>query len=301
MPCNGLFYLFVACLAAAPAVHAIEVSDDRGRTVRLPAPAQRIVTLAPHLAEVVHAAGAGSRLAGVARFSDYPDAVRRLPQVGDAARVDAERILALQPDLVLAWKSGNQPGDVARLERLGLRVYVTEPSRLADVPRLLRGVGALSGTAQQAASTEYIFNNKINSLRSIYGGRSAVRVFYEIWHRPLLTVSGRHMISDVIALCGGINVFADAALLTPTVSPEAVLTARPDVVLGGSSATTAQAFAAQWRRYPVTALRNLPAFYVHPDLIQRATPRIADGAQAVCEALDRVRAQRDKVKSDAKK
>lgn len=290
---QGSTALLIGCLAAAHAAHSAEFVDDRGRTVSVPVPAQRIVTLAPHLAELVHAAGAGAQLAGVARFSDHPEAVQRLPQVGDAARVDPERILALRPDLVLAWKSGNQPGDIERLARLGLRVFVTEPARLEDVPRLLRVVGALAGTHAAARQAGNNFNNKISMLRKKHRGSPPLRVFYEIWHRPLLTVNGRHMISDVIALCGGVNVFADAALLTPAVSPEAVLAARPDVVVGGSSATRPREFAAQWRRYPVAGLRDLPVFYVHPDLIQRATPRITEGAQAICDALEQVRAQRD--------
>jgi iron complex transport system substrate-binding protein len=291
---------FVVFLAAAHAAQAIELADDRGRVIRLAAPAQRIVTLAPHLAELVHAAGAGAALVGAARFSDFPDGVRLLPQVGDAARVDPERIVELKPDLVLAWRSGNQAGDIERLERLGLRVFVTEPGRLADVPRLLHAVGMLAGAAGLSAQAVNTFDNKIGSLTRNHGHRPPVRVFYEIWHRPLLTVNGRHMISDVLALCGGVNVFANEPLLTPTVSPEAVLAARPEAVVGGSSVTTPQEFAAQWGRHPVAALRNLPVFYVQPDLVQRATPRIADGAQAICDALDAVRVKRDRAKSDAK-
>lgn len=255
----------------------------------LAAPAQRIVTLAPHLAEITFAAGAGERLVGVARFSDFPEAVRRLPQVGDGARVDLERIIALRPDLILAWKSGNQAADIERLEKLGFTVFVTEPARLTDIPRLLRTVGMLAGTLSAAEQALDKYINEINILRHSYGGRSPLRVFYEIWHRPLLTVNGQHIISDVLALCGGRNVFADASMQTPAVSIEAVLAAQPAVILGGGSAAAAEEFAAQWRTFPIPALRELPVFYVDPDTIQRQTPRIVEGAKAICEALEKVR------------
>jgi iron complex transport system substrate-binding protein len=287
------FALGLGCAAAG--THALpetKLADDRGTIVRLPAPASRIVTLAPHLAEIVFASGAGEKLVGTARFSDFPMAAQRLPRVGDAARVDVERILLLQPDLVLAWKSGNQAGDVMRLERLGLRVFVTEPSGLSDVSRLIRAVGTLAGSERAAHQVASAFEDRIAMFRVQFGMRAPLRVFYEIWHRPLLTVNGHHMISDVINLCGGKNVFADAPLLTPSVSLEAVLAVRPDAIIGGGSGVTAQEFAAQWRAHGIAALNDVTVAYVAPDDIQRATPRIADGAKAICETLEQVRAKR---------
>ncbi len=265
--------------------------------MQLAAPATRIVSLAPHLTEIAFAAGAGGKLIGVARYSDFPAAAQRLPQIGDGARVDLERILALKPDLVLAWKSGNQAGDITRLEELGFRVFVTEPRRLPDVPRLTRLIGALAGTMETAERMAGAFEREIEALRAHYGARPAVRVFYEIWHQPLLTVNGKHMISDVISLCGGVNVFADAPLLTPSVSLESVLAARPDVILGGSSAVHPTEFVAQWRRYSVERLKGLPVFYIASDEIQRQTPRIAQGAKAICEHLESVRRNRQDAKT----
>ncbi len=281
-------------LFLAAAGRAADLRDDRGSTVRLAAPAQRIVALAPHLAEIVFAVGAGDKLVGVVRFSDYPPAAQRLPLVGDAARIDLERIAQLDPDLVLAWRSGNSPRDVMRLEQLGLRVFVTEPAQLADIPQLMRRVGELAGHVRQAEHEVDKFINKINNLRKSHEGSSAVRVFYEIWHRPLLTVNGAHLISDVIALCGGQNVFAHAPALTPEVSLEAVLAARPSVILGGSSAGGENEFTKRWGAVAVPQLRSMPAFYLAPDLIQRQTPRIAEGAAIVCGHLDRVRKARRK-------
>lgn len=289
----ALFCALVVPAVAAPAV----LRDDRGVALHRDAPASRIVTLAPHLAEIVFAAGAGDRLVGVARHSDYPPRAVRIPQIGDASRVDLERILGLKPDLVLAWKSGNPAGDVGRLEQLGLRVFVTEPRRLNDIPRLLRAVGALAGSEAVAQPAAQAFEAHLADLRARHAGGAPVRVFYEIWHRPLLTINGEHMISDVIALCGGTNVFATVPVLTPAVTLEAVLHARPQAILGGSSSATPQQFATQWRNHAIEELRNIPAFFVAPDDIQRATPRILNGVRAICRHLEQVRAGPDEARN----
>lgn len=280
-------------LLSAPiaAAQPVSVTDDRGRTITLARPAQRIVTLAPSLSELAHAAGAGERLVGVARHSDFPAAVRGLPQVGDAARVDFESIVALRPDLILAWRSGNSAGDVERLEALGYPAFVSEPARLSDVPRVTRAIGVLGGTSSVAEKSALAFEREIAALRTRHAKAAPVRVFYQIWHRPLLTVNGAHIISDVIALCGGSNVFADAVQLTPNVSLEAVIAARPEVILGGGSAGGEQAFTVQWRERAAAPLQALPARYIDPDLIQRHTPRIVGGAKAVCAALESVRSR----------
>lgn len=281
------------CIAFfSAAAQPVTVADDRGKVITLARPAQRIVALAPSLAELAFAAGAGGRLVGVVRYSDYPPEARKIPQVGDAARVEFERVAALKPDLILAWRSGNSPSDVERLERLGYPAFVSEPARLADVARLVRAIGALAGTLPEAERAAAGFEREIAALRARYVKAAGVRVFYQIWHRPLLTVNGAHIISDVIALCGGQNVFADVAQLTPNVSIEAVIAAKPEVILGGGSAGGEKEFAAQWRVSAVEPLRKLPAFYINPDHIQRQTPRIVEGARAVCAALEQVRSNR---------
>ncbi len=257
------------------------------------APAQRIIALAPSITELVYAAGASGRLVGVARFSDYPAAAKDIQHIGDASRIDLERVLSLKPDLIIGWISGNQAADIERLEQLGFKIHMVEPATLAAIPRLLRAIGTLAGTGASAQGAADEFERGVSALRERYGARAKVRVFYEIWHQPLMTVNGRHMISDVIRLCGGSNVFAGLATLTPVVSLEAVITAQPEVVLGGSSATTPDEFAAQWRSYEGFAgLRNVRAMYVDPDRIQRQTPRILEGAQTVCGHLEKFRESR---------
>ena len=271
--------------AQADPVHVI---DARGTTLRLPHPAQRIVTLAPNLTELVFAAGAGDRLAGVARFSDYPPAARRLPVVSDALQVDLERLLVLRADLVLAWQGGTPPDVIARLERAGLPVFVAGASGLDDIARNITVIARVAGTMAAAAPAREAFDADLRALRARRHEGAPVRVFYEIWDRPLMTVNKAHLISEIITLCGGVNVFAGLGGLTPEVSREALLATRPDIVLGGSSADTPAAFAARWAALPPPfnswIARHLPA-----DLIQRPTPRIVEGARRLCTHLDALR------------
>jgi iron complex transport system substrate-binding protein len=281
----------IALLATAtsPAqAQPLEIRDDRGVVVKLDAPARRIVTLAPHLTELSFAAGAGERLIAVSRYSDFPPEATKLPQIGDSARFDVERLLALKPDLLLGWKSGNPQGEIARLEKLGLRVFVTEIERLPDIARVLRVIGTLAGSENGARAAQN-FALEIDALRDRYAVLRPVRVFYEIWPRPLLTVNGAHIISDVIALCGGRNVFAHLPVLTPAVSEEAVIAAAPDLVAGGDSASGARTFETRWENHSIQQLRRMPRRHVAPDVIQRPTPRIIAGARTVCRHLEAMR------------
>jgi iron complex transport system substrate-binding protein len=268
--------------------------------VALPRPAQRIVAIAPALADMAYAAGAGSRLVGVARYSALPPGTSGLPEVGDAVGVDLERIVGLKPDLILAWLSGNRTGDYERLQRLGYPVFVAESRRLDDIARAVRSIGDLAGTRAQAGRAAAEFERGVRQLREGYAKATRVRVFYAIWTRPFMTVNGAHIISDVLSTCGGENVFADVSQLTPTVSLEAILAARPEVILGGGSAGGGEGFRRDWKASAPGPLGELPAFYIDPDAIQRQTPRILEGAKAVCSALEKVRISRQGAK-DAKK
>lgn len=288
----SVLLVVLAGVGATPTfAQPVEALDARGATLRLAQPAQRIVTLAPNLTELAYAAGAGERLAGVARFSDYPPVARRLPVVGDAIHVDLERMLALRTDLVLAWQGGTPPDTVARIERAGLPVFVAAARELDDISGNIAAIAQLAGTQGAGAAARAAFDARLRDLRARRRTGPPIRVFYEIWGRPLMTVSDAHMISEIIRLCGGVNIFGRQPALTPEVSREALLAAHPELVLGGGSADTPAAFAARWAALP-PPLHALPARYLPPDLIQRPTPRILDGADQVCAHMDAVRSAR---------
>jgi iron complex transport system substrate-binding protein len=270
---------------------ADRLTDDRGHVLASEPAAARIVTVAPNLTELAFAAGAGERIVGVSAYSNFPAATRTRAKVGDAYGLDFERILLLKPDLVLAWKSGNRAPDIEQLDRLGLRVFVVEPERLADVPRVLREIGALAGTEPEAERSAAAFESEVAALAARYAGRPPVTVFYQIWHQPLITVNGRHMIGDVIRLCGGRNVFESQSALTPVVSLESVLAADPQAIVVSVSSPEEEAQAtAALKQFPqMAAVRGERIFSIPSDLIQRQTPRLIEGARQLCEALERAR------------
>ena len=281
------------CLFAQGMAAEIELVDDAGRTLRLAQPAQRIVSLAPHLTELLFAAGAGEQLVGTVEYSNYPREASRVTRIGDNARLDLERIVALKPDLVAVWRDGNAQRQLDKLLNLGIAVFYNEPRRLPDIGRAIEQFGKLAGTEAFAAPAARAYAARLEALRLRYAGRAPVSIFFQIWDRPLMTVSGAHLISDVIALCGGRNVFADLKPLTPHLTIEAVLAADPEVLIGVSAeAGQAEALHAwkQWPRLKAIARGNLYA--IDSDLISRNTPRILDGAEQICEKLEQARSRR---------
>jgi len=259
------------------------------------APPPRIVTLAPHLAEIVHAAGAGSALVGVSEYSDHPAAVRSLPRVGDGWQVDYERVLALRPDLVLAWESGTPTATVERLRSLGLEVVVVPTHRLDDVATALRRIGDLAGTRPAAEAAARRYEAKIAAARERHAGSRPVTVFVEIDDRPLFTVGGRHVISEAVELCGGRNVYADLDQAAPQVDLESVLAHDPEAIL--STDDTVADPRAEWQRWTrLTAVRAGTIYSVPSDTVTRATPRLVDGVEAICAALDDARVRLERVR-----
>jgi len=285
-----LIALLLVLPAAVPHAEVINIHDDRGRGLRLDAPVQRIVSLAPHLTELLFAAGAGSAVVGTAAFSDYPAAARAVPVIGDAAAIDIERVVALRPDLVVAWRSGTPPQAVAELERLGLPVLVLEPNGLEGIAAEIETLGRAAGSERVAATAAAHFRARVAALRREYQHRRQVTLFYQVWRAPLMTVGGRQIISEVVELCGGANIFAHLPDLVPTVSPEAVLAADPEVIVTAAEQPSAEALGV-WRRWPqMRAVRKGNLLVIPADDISRATPRLLEGAWRLCRALDGARA-----------
>jgi iron complex transport system substrate-binding protein len=253
----------------------------------VPAAAPRIVSLAPHVTELVYAAGAGGSLVGVSEFSDYPAEALSLPRVGDAFRLDYERIVSLRPDFAVAWESGTPAASIARLEALGVRVVVLRVKVLDDISAALVELGGLAGTSEVAEQAAASLRQGFAELRHQYAGRRAVRVFVQLDDEPLFTVTGRHLISEMVDLCGGRNVFAELRGLAPAVDLEAVISADPELILymGGNPEPPRH-----WRNWQgLSATRLDSVLRVSPDLVARATPRALDGAREVCNAIERTR------------
>jgi len=288
------FASMVATLALLPAAHAdLVFKDDGGREVRLKGPARRIVTLAPHATEMLYAAGAGDRLVGTVEYSDYPPAAKKVPRVGSYDRFDLEAISALKPDLVIAWETGNPAAPVEKIRALGLTVYASQPNRMEDVAGQLERLGQLAGTEAVANQAAERFRQRLAGLRAGNAGKPKVRVFYQIWKAPLMTVGGPQIITSAIELCGGENVFGKLAQMAPTVSVEAVLEADPEAIVATGMGDARPEWLDDWNKWTrMTAVKRGNLFHIHPDLMQRHTPRILDGAEQLCADLDIARSRR---------
>jgi iron complex transport system substrate-binding protein len=281
--------LMFFCSVAA-AAQTITVQDFAGREVTLEQPAKRIVALAPHIVENLYSAGAGEKLVGVASYSNFPDAANKIPEVGTYSAYSLEQILAVRPDLVVMWGSGNGMQTLSRLEALGIPVYVSELRKLSDVPQSIRKLSQLAGTTSAGEAEASRIETELESLHSHYGGKTSLGVFYQIWNEPLQTVNGEHLISEIIALCGGNNVFGDAGSLAPRISIESVLLRDPDAIVASGMGEARPEWLDQWRLYPsLAAVAGNALFFINPDHVQRPTARMLLGARMLCQQLDQIR------------
>jgi len=284
--------LLLGCLLSLPALADVVVTDALDREVRLAQPARRIVALSPHLVENLYSAGLGDRLVGAVSHSDYPPAAHDIARVGGYMSVSVEAIVALEPDLVIAWASGDGGGGalLAQMESLGLPVYVDRPRRPEDIAKSIVDFGVLGGRSKTADATASAFRSRLQGLRDRYAAAAPVTLFYEIWNQPLQTLGGDQFVSHVMRACGGRNIFADAATLAPRVSIESVLARDPQAIVATGRGDTAPPWLDDWRAWPgLTAVKNDHLFFVPPDLMNRPTVRMLDGAQQLCEKLDSVR------------
>lgn len=282
--------VLTTALAGAGRADPVTAVDGTGQTIALPAPARRIVSLAPSATELLYAAGAGSRVVAVTDPADWPPEAAQRPRVGDARALDLERIVSLTPDLAVAWPYV-APAQIERLQALGIPVYRTDPHTPEAIALDIERLGALAGTTEVARPAAARFRSRLAALRQRARGASGVRVFYEIWHQPLYTIGGAHLISAAIDLCGGENVFRQLLLPAPSVSIEAVLAARPSAIVAGTDGAIRPAWLDDWRRWPdLPAVRADNLFVVDANLLHRAGPRFVDGAEALCVVIDRARA-----------
>lgn len=282
--------LFFICAVA----HAeVSVKDDTSTVVRLTVPAKRIISLAPHITEILFAAGAGSKVVAVDQSSDYPADVMKLPRVGSSSSLDLEAVVALHPDLIVVWKSGINQAQLARLRKLGLKFFVSEPQQILDVPDTIERLGILAGVPFHANNAAEQFRGRYKVLTQTYAGRAPLSVFYQIWDRPLTTINNRHLISDVMHLCGAQNAFGTLPLFTPTLNQEAVLLADPEAIIGADKGNTPPGWLEAWRRWPrLKAVQYNNLFFLDPDIIHRHSPRLLQGVEKMCEAVEQGRKNR---------
>jgi len=278
-----------ALLGAGVAGAEVQANDDAGTPIVLAQPAQRIVSLAPHLTEQLFAIGAGDRVVATTDFADYPEAAQKLPRVARAHNIDLERVAAARPDLIVVWGSGFPPATIAALRRLGVPVYVDEPSSLDGIAASMLRLGRLTAAAG-AADAAAKYRASIDRLRGRYSSRGEVSVFYQVWPQPLMTLGGRHLLSEGLRACGARNVFEQLAPIAPQVSVEAVLAADPQMIVTAEPGGIDRGALDMWKRFPLQrAVAGGHLVTIDADRINRHTPRLADELALLCERIDAAR------------
>ena len=268
----------------------IEVVDDFGNRIKLDKPAERIISLAPHITETLFAAGAGEKIVATVQYSDFPEAATEIPVIGSSSEVSYEAIVSMNPDLVIAWASGNGEEVASRVSSLGFPVYKDEPRQLEDIAHSIQRFGDLAGTSAVASLAAEDFLARLSVLQSDDENRERVRVFYEVWNEPLTTLNGDHLISNIIELCGGVNVFAEAIPIAPVVSTESVLAADPQLIVVSGMGQERPEWLDEWTDWPgLTAAETGQLQFIPPDLLVRSAPRVIQGAEMMCEFVERAR------------
>ena len=285
---------FMMALGLATSSHAaVTVKDDAQREVSLAKPAQRIISLAPHITEVLFEAGAEKNIVAVTDYSDYPEAAKKLPSIGNIFALDLERLLALKPDLVVIWGTGNAKILANKLRSNHVTVFESEPHDYEMVATSIERLSILAGTENTGKAAAQKFRQRLDNLRKTYqlpASVAPVSVFYQMIRKPLMTINDDHMVSDAIRLCGGKNVFGKQKELSSTISHEAVLAANPDVML--TSGESADVLAADWKQFSIlTAVKKNNFYAVKGDWLNRAGPRILDGTESLCRHLAAARAK----------
>ncbi|MGC6481549.1 MAG: cobalamin-binding protein [Porticoccaceae bacterium] len=280
------FFIFIA----QNSMGAIEVVDDNGDKLKLADVAQRIISLSPNTTEILFHIGAGEKIVGADEYSNYPKQANDILRVNNHAAANYELILSLKPDVVIAWQSGNGEKIISRIRELGIPVFVVETGNLQDIPYLYRRLGQLSGYEKQSNIQAEKFSSGLSQLRKTYSSREEIRLFYQIWNEPLMTLNGDHMVTDIIELCGGVNIFSDAAALVPYVNIESVLAADPQVIITGGKSKSDLLDSGFWDKWPsLSAVKNQHLYAIPSDLLQRHSDRMLEGTGLMCEYIDLVR------------
>lgn len=281
-------------LLAFPALASpVCATDDLGEEICLEQPAQRIAALSPGATELAWAAGAGDQVVAVVAYSDYPPAAKEVTSVGSHTRMDMERLLQLEPDLVIGWVTGNPTEQLATLREMGVPVFSIEPRSFEAVSDTIERLSILAGTEAAGFAEADRFRKGITDLRARFSGADAVPVFYQVWDEPLMTVNRDHLIGEMIELCGGDNVFGHLERLVPRISAEAVIAANPEAILAGGMGEENRHWLTRWQSFPsLTATERDNLFFIPPSLVQRPTPRMLEGTRLFCEKLEVARDRR---------
>lgn len=283
--------LFLNFLVVSLSVALLTTTQAKAEDNKVP---ERIISLAPHVTEMLFSAGAGDKVVGVVAYSDFPEAALTIESVGSYNAINIEKIIQLNPDLIIAWRSGNRTRDIEKLEQLGFKVAYSEPYQLLDIVKEIRFLGELLNTQTHANAVAERLENQLTRLQQTYQHKTKITAFYQIWNAPLMTINGKQFISQALAICGAENVFADLPILAGEVSVESVIDKNPDTILLGGEKAVQQGWLKEWQRWhTLSAVKNSQIHLLNADTFQRSTERLIDGIEGLCQLIDQTRLQKD--------
>jgi iron complex transport system substrate-binding protein len=269
----------------------ISVLDDAQRKISVSKPVQRIISLAPHVTELVFEAGAGAALIGISDYSDYPEQAKKIPSIGNIFALDIERLLALKPDLVIIWGTGNAKLLAQKLRQHQMLVFESEPQNYEMIASSIERIAHLAGTDAIGKKNAQAFRLRLEQIKQRYqlkANETPLNVFYQIGSKPIMSINGKHILAQVMTTCGAKNSFANVKDLVPTLSAEAVIANNPDAIV--SSGNNIEQSLGNWLNFKhLKAVQNKHLFVIDGDLLNRSGPRILEGTEQLCKQLASVR------------
>tara|TARA_R110001592_G_scaffold134398_2_gene350099 strand:+ start:384 stop:1229 length:846 start_codon:yes stop_codon:yes gene_type:complete len=256
---------------------------------------QRIVALAPHIVEMLFDIGVGDQIVGTVEYADYPEAALKIPRIGGYHGIQIEKVLALKPDLVIVWQSGNKVSDIEQMEKMGLKIAYSQPHAIEDVASELRTLGQLTGHEVQAEMVANRYVQRLEKLRQRYASQhqakiKPMKVFYQLWPEPMRTINKETLINQMIEVCQGQNVFADNPTPYPQIGIENVIVAQPEIIIYPDEKSTIEQPIIDWRKWPeIPAVKHNRFVRVNADLMHRFSTRMLDGIEDMCEKIDAFR------------
>nr|WP_256435653.1 cobalamin-binding protein [Aliikangiella sp. G2MR2-5] len=251
---------------------------------------KRIVALSPHSVEMLYAIGAGDRIVGTVEHADFPEKAKEIPRIGNYVGVNIEELVALKPDLVVGWKTGNKQSDLKKIASLGFDLFYTHPLSVAEVGEDMLRLGKKVGKVNEANTAVEKMNRRYQSIKQRFSDKEKVRVFYQLWYDPIRTVGPDSWVEALIEDCNGKNIFDDASTDYPIVSLESVLAKNPQTIVMASHSEKVKSRQMIWDKWNnISAVKHEQLYVIDGSLLLRASPRALDGLEMLCGLIDKAR------------
>ena len=273
-------FAFTVLLLISTLGHATEQSNKK----------PSILALAPHIVEMLYDVGAGEQIIGTTEHADYPEAAKQIPRIGNYVRLQIERVIELQPDLIIAWKSGNPSDDLQRLAQLGFTIVYSQPNAFNDIAKELRYFGKVTGNEQQGEHVAKTFEQQLTQIESAYKGKEKITTFYELWSRPLTTVAKNSWPQEFLNTCAAYNPFEQVATPYPQISVEQVLAMSVQLIIQPLSVNQTEREGFNWHDWQVIpAVKNNRILQPNADALHRMTTRSLTALKELCAEIDNIR------------